>query len=80
MEHSTAMPPRIKGSWVLIQAPTESEAVGLLQRDPFTTGKVWGWDKAQILCVRSGLRVPFVKESVQKALEKAQKDEGKRVD
>ena len=71
-EHSTAMPPRINGSWVLIQAPTELEAVRLLQRDPFTTGQVWDWNKAQILCVRSGLRVPFVKESVQKALDKAQ--------
>lgn len=72
MERSAGMPPHILGSWVLLQAPTKSEAVRLLQRDPFTTGKVWGWDKAQILCVRSGLRVPFVKESVQKALEKAQ--------
>lgn len=71
-EHSAGMPPHILGSWVLLQAPTESEAVGLLQRDPFTTGEVWEWDKAQILCVKSGLRVPFVKESVQKALEKAQ--------
>ena len=66
------MPSLVQGSWVLLQAPTESEAVGLLQRDPFTTGEVWDWDKVQIFCVRSGLRVPFVKESVQRALEKGQ--------
>lgn len=70
-EHKAETPPQFQGSWVLLQASTKSEAFGLLQRDPFTTGKVWDWDKAQILCVESGLRVPFVKDSVQKALEKA---------
>lgn len=70
-EHKAGTPAEENGSWVLLQATTQSEAFGLLQRDPFTTGKVWDWDKAQILCVKSGLRVPFVKDSVQKALEKA---------
>lgn len=70
-EHKAGTPPQLQGSWVLLQASTKSEALELLQRDPFTTGKVWDWHKAQILCVKSGLRVPFVKDSVQKALEKA---------
>ena len=77
-EHKAGTPPQIQGSWVLLQAATQSEAFELLQRDPFTTGKVWDWDEAQILCVKSGLRVPFVKDSVQKALDKAKglKSEG----
>ena len=68
-EHKAGTPPQFEGSWVLLQASTKSEALELLQRDPFTTEKVWDWDKAQILCVKSGLRVPFVKDSVQKFLE-----------
>lgn len=69
-EHNAGMPPQIQGSWVLLQTSSRSEAFELLQRDPFTTGEVWDWDKAQTLCVKSGLRVPFVKESIQKVLEK----------
>ena len=53
-----------RGSWVLLQAADRKGAVDLLQRDPFTVGKVWDWDKAQILSVKSGLRVPFVKSSI----------------
>ncbi|MCJ1422913.1 hypothetical protein MMC29_000793, partial [Sticta canariensis] len=69
-EHKAGTPPQFHGSWVLLQASSKEEAFELLQRDPFTTGNVWDWDKAQILCVKSGLRVPFVKDSVQKSLEK----------
>lgn len=75
-EHKAGGPPDERGSWVLLQASTQSEAFELLQRDPFTTGEVWDWEKAQILCVRSGIRVPFVKDSVQKALDKARVDWG----
>ena len=41
----------------MLQASTEEEARELLQRDPFTTGKVWDWGKVQILNIKSGLRV-----------------------
>lgn len=70
-EHQAGVPPEEIGSWVLLQASTKAEALKLMQHDPFTTGKVWDWDKAQTFCVKSGLRVPFVKDSVQKALDKA---------
>ena len=49
---------------MLLQAADRKQAVDLLQRDPFTLGKVWDWDKAQVLSVKSGLRVPFVKDSI----------------
>ena len=70
-EHKAGMPSPEQGSWVLLEASTQSEACELLQRDPFTIGKVWDWDSVKIYCVKSGLRKPFVKDSVQKALEKA---------
>jgi hypothetical protein len=53
-----------RGSWVLVQAHHKEEALNLLQHDPFTVGKVWDWEKAQVLSVKSGLRVPFVKSSI----------------
>lgn len=53
-----------RGSWVLLQASDKKEAVDLLQRDPFTVGKVWDWERAQVLSIKSGLRVPFVKSSI----------------
>jgi hypothetical protein len=53
-----------RGSWVLLQAYNKKEALNLLQRDPFTVGKVWDWEKAQVLSIKSGLRVPFVKNSI----------------
>jgi hypothetical protein len=71
-EHIAGKAPEIQGSWVLIQASSKEEAVELLQRDPFTTGNVWDWGKSQVLCVKSGLRVPFVKPSVKASLERNQ--------
>jgi len=53
-----------RGSWVLLQASDKKEALDLLQRDPFTVGKVWDWEKAQVLSIKSGLRVPFIKSSI----------------
>jgi hypothetical protein len=52
------------GSWVLLHAYDKKEALDLLQRDPFTIGKVWDWEKTQVLSIKSGLRVPFVKDSI----------------
>ena len=63
-EHKAEAPPQFNGSWVLLHAASQQEAVDLLQRDPFTTGKIWDWNKAQIFSVKSGLRVPFVKSSI----------------
>jgi hypothetical protein len=56
-EHKAGTPPQIKGSWVLINASTQEEALKLLKDDPFTTGNVWDWSKAQVFNVISGLRV-----------------------
>jgi uncharacterized protein YciI len=56
-EHKAGTPPKINGSWVLINASTQEEALKLLKDDPFTTGKVWDWSKAQVFNVISGLRV-----------------------
>ncbi|KAH8588732.1 hypothetical protein B0O99DRAFT_693169 [Bisporella sp. PMI_857] len=50
-------PQQFHGSWVLLHATSEDEARELLLRDPFTTGKVWDWEKAQVFNVQSGLRV-----------------------
>ena len=67
--HKAGKSSQVNGSWVLLQAATQEEAFNVLQRDPFTTGKVWNWDKAQILSVKSGLRMPFVKSSIKIPLE-----------
>jgi len=56
-EHKAQGVPKPQGSWVLLYATTQKEAVDLLQSDPFTTGKVWDWNKAQVLNVKSGLRI-----------------------
>lgn len=53
---------------MLIGAASEEEAVGLLARDPFTVGGVWDFRNRMVWCVRSGLRVGFVKSSVEKAM------------
>ena len=59
----------ITGSWVLIGAASEDEAIELLAQDPFTVRGVWDFGKRMMWCVRSGLRVEFVKKSVEKAME-----------
>ncbi|KAL4948788.1 hypothetical protein BDW69DRAFT_175763 [Aspergillus filifer] len=59
-----------RGSWVLVHAYDKKEALDLLQRDPFTVGKVWDWEKAQVISMKSGLRVPFVKNSIKFPQEK----------
>ncbi|KAI4155710.1 MAG: hypothetical protein LQ340_000799 [Diploschistes diacapsis] len=76
-DHRRETPARIQGSWVLLEASSQEEAVELLQRDPFTTGNVWDWNKAQTLHVKSGLRVPFVKDSIQRALDETKVGEEK---
>ncbi|KAL9114948.1 MAG: hypothetical protein Q9227_001191 [Pyrenula ochraceoflavens] len=60
-----------RGSWVLLHAHSREEAVDVVKSDPFMTARVWDWEKTQVLSVKSGLRVPFVKDSVQAAMDKA---------
>lgn len=68
-EHKAGTPPQEQGSWVILHATSQEEALQVLQRDPFTTGKVWDWNKAQILSIKSGLRRPFLKDSIKMPLE-----------
>ncbi|KAH8804524.1 YCII-related domain protein [Xylogone sp. PMI_703] len=67
-EHSKpGEPPQFAGSWVLLEAGSKEEALEILKKDPFTTGKVWDWTKAQILSVKSGLRVGLEKSRFHKS-------------
>ncbi|PVH98319.1 hypothetical protein DM02DRAFT_729965 [Periconia macrospinosa] len=57
-EHGT-MPPEIIGSWGILYAPTKQDAVERLKNDPFTTEKIWDWDKLTIVDSVSGMRLPL---------------------
>ena len=57
--HEVRTPLQIKGTWALVHASTQEDALNRLKDDPFTVGEVWDWSKAQVFSVISGLRVPL---------------------
>ncbi|CAI6340541.1 unnamed protein product [Periconia digitata] len=57
-EHG-AVPPDMIGSWGILYAPTKQDAVERLKKDPFTTEKIWDWEKVTIVDSISGMRLPL---------------------
>lgn len=48
--------PKMKGSAMLIGAKTREEVLERLKRDVYVSGKVWDWEKVQIIPFKSALR------------------------
>lgn len=48
--------PQMKGSAMLIGAQTKEEVLERLKRDVYVTGKVWDWEKVQIIPFKSAIR------------------------
>jgi hypothetical protein len=51
--------PKMKGSAMLIGANTKEEVVERLKKDVYVSGKVWDWEKVQIIPFKSALRKPL---------------------
>lgn len=51
--------PKMKGSAMLIGANTKEEVIERLKKDVYVTGKVWDWEKVQIIPFKSALRKPL---------------------
>lgn len=49
----------MKGSAMLIGANTKEEVVERLKKDVYVSGKVWDWEKVQIIPFKSALRKPL---------------------
>lgn len=56
---------------MLLHAHSKEDAIDVMKNDPFLKEGVWDWENTQVLSVKSGLRVPFVKPSVKQAMDKA---------
>lgn len=48
--------PKMKGSAMLIGAHTKEEVLERLKKDVYVEGKVWDWEKVQIIPFKSAIR------------------------
>ncbi|KAH0602428.1 uncharacterized protein H6S33_008767 [Morchella sextelata] len=54
-------PLAFRGSVLTCLAATREEVEETLRKDPYTTGEVWDWTKAQIYPFKCAVRLPLVK-------------------
>lgn len=52
-------PPKMKGSAMLIGADSKEEVIERLKKDVYVSGKVWDWEKVQIIPFKSAVRKPL---------------------
>ncbi|KAF2201998.1 hypothetical protein GQ43DRAFT_393060 [Delitschia confertaspora ATCC 74209] len=56
IKEGTSGPPKMKGSCMLIGADTKEQVLERLKKDVYVEGKVWDWERVQIIPFKSALR------------------------